>query len=111
MLMEAPHLERKLIAILAADVEGFSRHMERDEPMTLATLSNHRQIIDSLIGDHGGRITGTAGDSVLAEFASVVSAVTCAVKIQEMLAEENGKLEPERRLMLRIGINVGDVMI
>ncbi len=109
--MEAPHLERKLVAILAADVEGFSRHMERDEPATLATLSSHRLVIDALISGHSGRITGTAGDSVLAEFGSVVSAVSCAVKVQEALAQENAKLPPERRLFLRIGINIGDVMI
>src|SRR5580658_303232 len=64
--MEAPNLERKLVAILAADVEGFSRHMERDEPATLAILSHHRSVIDAMIGEHGGRITGTAGDSILA---------------------------------------------
>ena len=63
--MEAPRLERKLVAILAADVEGYSRHMERDEAATLATLSAHRMIVDDLINSHNGRITGTAGDSVL----------------------------------------------
>ncbi len=85
--------------------------MERDEPATLATLSSHRLVIDALISGHGGRITGTAGDSVLAEFGSVVSAVSCAVKAQEALSQENAKLPPVRRLFLRIGINVGDVMI
>jgi class 3 adenylate cyclase len=64
--LEAPRLERRLIAILAADVEGYSRHMERDEVSTLATLTNHRSIVDDLIASHNGRITGTAGDSVLA---------------------------------------------
>ena len=87
--MEAPRLERKLVAILAADVEGYSRHMERDEAATLATLSAHRVIVDDLINSHNGRITGTAGDSVLAEFASVVEAVDCAVKIQDALAAAN----------------------
>jgi adenylate cyclase len=67
--MEAPHLERKLVAILAADIEGFSSHMERDESGTLTVLSNHRLIIDASIAEYGGRITSTAGDSVLAEFA------------------------------------------
>ncbi len=109
--MEAPHLERKLVAILAADIEGFSRHMERDEAGTLAVLSNHRLIIDASISEYGGRITSTAGDSVLAEFASVLSVIDCAVKIQEVLAEENAKLDEEQRLFLRIGINVGDVMV
>src|SRR4249920_2552363 len=69
-LMEVPRLERKLVAILAADVEGYSRHMEQDEVATLATLSRHRLIVDDLIARHSGRITGTAGDSVLAEFVS-----------------------------------------
>ena len=109
--MEAPRLERKLVAILAADVEGYSRHMERDEAATLATLSAHRVIVDELINFYNGRITGTAGDSVLAEFASVVEAVDCAVKIQNALATANEALPEEHRLRFRIGINVGDVMV
>ena len=109
--MEAPRLERKLVAILAADVEGYSRHMERDEAATLATLSAHRVIVDDLVNSHHGRITGTAGDSVLAEFASVVEAVDCAVKIQDALAAANEALPDEHRLRFRIGINVGDVMV
>ena len=82
--MEAPRLERKLVAILAADVEGYSRHMERDEAATLVTLSSHREIVDDLIVSHNGRITGTAGDSVLAEFASVVDALDCALIVQDL---------------------------
>ena len=109
--MEAPRLERKLVAILAADVEGYSRHMERDEAATLATLSAHRAIVDELINSHNGRITGTAGDSVLAEFPSVVEAVDCAVKIQDALAATNEDFPDEHRLQFRIGINVGDVMV
>lgn len=109
--MEAPRLERKLVAILAADVEGYSRHMERDEAATLAILSAHRLIVDDLIASHHGRITGTAGDSVLAEFASVVDALDCAVKIQEALAAANQALPEQHRLYFRIGINVGDVMV
>jgi class 3 adenylate cyclase len=109
--VEAPRLERKLVAILAADIEGYSRHMERDEAATLATLSAHRLIVDDLIASYNGRITGTAGDSVLAEFASVVDAVDCALKIQDALSEANRALPEERRLHLRIGINVGDVMV
>jgi adenylate cyclase len=109
--VEAPRLERKLVAILAADVEGYSRHMERDEAATLATLSAHRVIVDDLISAFNGRITGTAGDSVLAEFASVVDAVDCAVKIQDALAVANEALPEEHRLRFRIGINVGDVMV
>ena len=109
--MEAPRLERKLVAILAADVEGYSRHMERDEAATLATLSSHRIVIDELIAFFRGRITGTAGDSVLAEFASVVDSLDCAVKIQDTLAPLNAALPAEHRLLFRIGINVGDVMV
>lgn len=109
--MEAPRLERKLVAILAADVEGYSRHMERDEVGTLATLSSHRLVVDELIGSYGGRITGTAGDSVVAEFASVVEALDCALEIQEKLAAANAGLPADRRLQFRIGLNVGDVMV
>ncbi len=109
--MEAPPLERKLVAILAADVEGYSRMMEIDEEGTLNTLSSHRVITDELIGQHGGRIFGTAGDSVLAEFASVFSAVQCAIDIQQELAVANKPLDEARRLRFRIGINVGDVMV
>ena len=109
--MEAPRLERKLIAILAADVEGYSRHMERDEAATLATLSSHRLIVDELIASHNCRITGTAGDSVLAEFNSVVDAVDCAVKMQAALAVASQSQRVEHRLLFRIGINVGDVMV
>ncbi len=109
--MEAPPLERKLIAILAADIEGFSSHMERDEVGTLAVLSSHRLIIDASVVEFGGRITSTAGDSVLAEFASVTSVINCAVQIQESLATENAALDDGQRLFLRIGINVGDVMM
>jgi adenylate cyclase len=109
--MEAPPLERKLVAILAADVEGYSRLMGIDEEGTLAILSAHRTIADALIAQHGGRICGTAGDSVLAEFASVFAAVQCAVEIQRALAEANRTLPEERRMWFRMGINVGDVMV
>ena len=109
--MEAPHLDRKLVAILAADIEGFSSHMERDEAGTLAVLSSHRLIIDASIAEFAGRITSTAGDSVLAEFASVVSVINCAMQIQDLLSDENAKLDEAQRLFLRIGINVGDVMM
>jgi adenylate cyclase len=109
--MEAPPLERKLIAILAADVAGYTRLMERDEEGTLATLSTFRSVTDDLIARHGGRICGTAGDSVLAAFGSALAAVHCAVEIQNELAQANDALEKERRMHFRIGINVGDVMV
>jgi len=109
--VEAPPLERKLVAIMAADVEGYSRLMHDDEERTLATLSAHRNIIDALIAAGRGEISGTAGDSVLAEFASVVDAVHCAVSIQQALAKANADLPAKSRMVLRIGINVGDVMV
>ena len=111
MTMEAPPLERKLVAILAADIEGYSRLMHENEEQTLATLSSHRKLIDAVIAQGRGEISGTAGDSVLAEFASVVDAVHSAVSIQQALAKANEELPPDRRMLLRIGINVGDVMV
>ena len=109
--MEAPPLERKLVAILAADVVGYSRLMHDDEERTLATLTSHRSIVDELIAEGRGEIAGTAGDSVLAEFASVVDAVRCAVSIQQAVAKANEPLPVESRMSFRIGINVGDVMV
>ena len=109
--MEAPTLERKLVAILAADAVGYSRLMERDEAAALAQLTDHRSVIDGLIQRFRGRIAGTAGDSVLAEFASVFDAVQCAVEIQQELGTANGKLPEDERMAFRIGINVGDVMV
>jgi adenylate cyclase len=109
--MEAPQLERKLVAVFAADVEGYSALMGLDEEGTLATLSAHRAITDALIMQHGGRICGTAGDSVLAEFGSVFAAVECAVEIQHDIAQANQTLAEDRRMWFRIGINVGDVML
>ena len=97
--MEAPPLERKLVAILAADIQGYSRLMSIAEEDTLATLSAHRAITDAIIAQHGGRICSTAGDSILAEFASVFAAVQCAVEIQRDLAQANlalGHGEDER---------------
>jgi adenylate cyclase len=104
-------LERKLTAILCADVFGYSRLMGEDEEATLRTLSSHRKLIDSLIEQHHGRFVNSAGDSVLAEFASVVNAVQCAVEIQSTLKTENAPLPPERRMEFRIGVNLGDVMV
>src|SRR5712692_5811815 len=83
--------------------------MGEDEEATLRTLSGHRKIIDGLIHRHHGRFVNSAGDSVLAEFASVVEAVNCAVSIQTALKAENAELPPARRMELRIGVNLGDV--
>src|ERR1700741_641425 len=104
-------MERKLTAILCADVYGYSRLMGADEEGTLRTLSAYRKITDSLIERHHGRFVNSAGDSVLAEFASVVDAVTCAVSIQTELRSENAELPPERQMQFRIGVNLGDVMV
>jgi class 3 adenylate cyclase len=109
--MEAPTLERKLVAIFAADAVGYSRLMEHDEAAALATLTARRSVIDGLIARFRGRIAGTSGDSVLAEFASVFDAVQCAVEIQQQLAQDDAKLPEDERMPFRIGINVGDVMV
>jgi class 3 adenylate cyclase len=85
--------------------------MGEDEEATLRTLSAYRQIIDSLIENHRGRFVNSAGDSVLAEFTSVVEAVSCAVDIQRRLRTENSELPPARRMEFRIGVNLGDVMV
>jgi adenylate cyclase len=103
--------KRRLAAVLSADVKGFSRLMEADEEGTLRTLKGHRASIDALVSRHDGRIVGTAGDSILAEFASPVEAARCAVEIQEVLAKQNADLSPGRRLEFRIGINLGDVVV
>jgi adenylate cyclase len=103
--------KRRLAAILSADVTGFSRLMEEDEEGTLCTLKSHRAGFDRLIARHDGRIVGTAGDSVLAEFASPVEATRCALEVQEELAKKNAGLSPGRRLEFRIGINLGDVVV
>ncbi|HSV00893.1 MAG TPA: adenylate/guanylate cyclase domain-containing protein [Roseiarcus sp.] len=109
--MEAPPLERRLVAILAADVASYSRMMEIDEEGTLATLSSFRVVTDRLISQYEGRICGTAGDSILAAFGSALAAVQCAVDIQKELAQSNNDLDDSRRMQFRIGINVGDVML
>src|SRR2546428_11515834 len=104
-------MERKLTAILSADVKGYSRLMGADEEGTLRTLNAYRTVMDTLIAQHRGRVVGSAGDSVLAEFASVVDAVQCAVVIQATLRAENASLPANRRMEFRIGINLGDVMV
>ncbi len=104
-------MERRLAAILAADVVGYSRLMEADEDATLATLNAFRQFIDERIAEHRGRVFGSAGDSVIAEFASPVEAVRCAVDIQRELDAHNIDQAEDRRMHLRIGVNLGDVMV
>jgi class 3 adenylate cyclase len=85
--------------------------MGDNEEATFRTLASHRRIIDGLIEQHHGRFVNSAGDSVLAEFASVVNAVQCAVEIRRALKTENAELPPRRRMEFRIGINLGDVMV
>ena len=102
---------RKLAAIFAADVAGYSRLVGSDEVGTLRLFTARREILDGLIAEHGGQIANTAGDSVLAEFPSAVDAVECAVEAQAQLAQANGGLPADRRLEFRIGVHVGDVMV
>jgi len=106
----AKPVDRRLAAIVSMDVEGYSRHMGEDEVGTLEVLTDHRAAIGKLIEAYKGRIVGTAGDSVLAEFASAVNAVQCASEIQTELKKRNKSLDPARQLNFRIGINVGDVI-
>ena len=103
--------ERRLVAIFAADVEGYSRLMGVDEVGTLRDLTQRRGILDGLISAHRGRIANTAGDSVLAEFGSAVDAVQCAVEAQGALAEANIGMSRDRHINFRIGVHVGDVMV
>jgi len=110
-MSEPTKISRRLVAVFAADVEGYSRLMGADEVGTLKGLTERRAILDKLIGEHGGRIANTAGDSVLAEFGSAVDAVQCAVEAQTALAEANAGLAPHSRISFRIGIHVGDVMV
>jgi len=109
--MPTANVERKLTAILSADVKGYSRLMGEDEVGTLRMLTAYREVTDTLIQQHRGRIVGTAGDGLLAEFASAVDAVQCAIAIQQVLKIRNADLPSERRMEFRIGINVGDVIV
>src|SRR5215472_612543 len=103
---------RRLAAILAADVVGYSRMMQADEAGTLAVLKSRRtEILQPLVSKHHGRIIKVMGDGVLVEFASAVSAVQCAVDLQQAMAASNRGLSDDRQIMLRIGINLGDVMV
>lgn len=103
-------MERKLAAILSADVAGYSRLMGEAEEATIHTLMAYRQVTDSCIAQYRGCVVNTAGDSVLAEFASAVDALQGAVDIQHALKAKNADLLPERKMEFRIGLNVGDVV-
>src|SRR6266850_1098557 len=102
---------RRLAAVLAADVAGFSRLMGADEEGTLEQLNAHRrQLIDPKVKEHHGRIVKTTGDGVLVEFSSVVDAVRCAAEIQRGMVDRDTELAGDRRIKFRIGINLGDII-
>jgi len=108
--MDEGHVERRLAAILVADIAGYSRLMAEDEAATVATLKGHQAVVLPLVEAHGGRIQDTAGDGILAEFRSVQQAVECAIAIQRTMAERNAAVPPARQMRFRIGVNLGDVM-
>src|SRR5262249_3192246 len=104
-------IERRLAAILAADIAGYSRLMGQDEVATLRALKAHRrELVDPAIAKHHGRIVKTTGDGMLVEFASIVDAVACAVSIQRAMIGRNEGVPQDRQIVFRIGINVGDIM-
>jgi class 3 adenylate cyclase len=109
--VEPLNVKRRLTCILAADAVGYSSQMGKDEEGTIRVLSAHRAVIDGIIAFHGGRIMTTAGDSVIAEFSSVVEAVRCAVEIQEALKTRNDSLPESSQMLFRVGVNLGDVVV
>jgi len=104
-------MERKLAAIFSTDVAGYSRLMGDDEEATIRTLTDYRAVISSLIAHYRARVIDAPGDNLLAEFASVVDAVRCAVAMQHALKEKNAELRDHRQMQFRIGINLGDVIV
>lgn len=104
-------MQRKLAAIFSTDVAGYSRLMGDDEEATIHTLTAYRAVISSLIQQYRGRVIDSPGDNLLAEFASVVDAVRCAVEIQHALKVKNAELPEQRQMRFRIGINLGDVVV
>lgn len=108
--MSQPTIKRKLVAILSADVKGYSRLMEKDEVSTIRTLTQYRDRMTRHILEHRGRVVDSPGDNLLAEFGSVVDALQCAAEIQRELKKENEALPESRRMTFRIGINMGDVI-
>ena len=108
--MTTQEVKRKLVAILSADVKGYSRLMGEDEEGTIRTLNTYKEVMSSLIQQQRGRVVDAPGDNVLAEFGSVVDAVRCAVEIQKELKTRNADLPENRRMEFRIGVNLGDVV-
>ena len=110
--MASTRVERRLAAILAADIVGYSRLVERDETGTLAAIKGLRvEVIDPLLAEHHGRIVKLTGDGAIVEFGSVVNAVACAVAVQQGVRLRQAEVAPERRLVFRIGVNLGDVVV
>ncbi len=109
--MPPEDLKRKLAAILSADVTEYSRLMREDEAVTIRTLSAYRKVIASLVNQHHGRVVDAVGDNLLAEFASVVDAVQGAIAIQKELKSQNAQLPENRKMLFRIGINLGDLVV
>jgi len=110
MTDDAASLNRRLAAILAADIAGYSRLMGEDEAATVRALKGHQAAVLPLVGQHGGRVIDTAGDGILAEFPSVIGATECAVEIQSVMAKRNQDVPEPRQMRFRIGINLGDVI-
>src|SRR5437868_2813354 len=109
---EEETMQRRLAAILAADVVGYSRLMGSDEMGTITALKSHRrELVDSAISEHRGRIVKTTGDGMLVEFASVLDAVGCAVSVQRSMLKRNTNIPEDKQIVFRIGINVGDIII
>jgi adenylate cyclase len=104
-------MERRLAAILSADVQGYSRLMHEDETATIRTLTTYRGLMGSLIQQYRGRVVDDPGDNLLAEFPSVVEAVQCAVTIQRTLATRNAVLPPHRQMVYRMGLHLGDIVV
>ena len=108
--MPPEDFERKLAAILSADVAGYSRLMGDDEEATIRSLTSYRRAMADLIQQYRGRVVDSPGDNLLAEFASVVDAVNCSVQIQRELAQRNTELPETHKMQFRIGVNLGDVV-
>ncbi|MDP3613579.1 MAG: adenylate/guanylate cyclase domain-containing protein, partial [Rubrivivax sp.] len=108
--MISDRVQRRLVAILAADIAGYSRLMGEDDVATVLALKGHQAVVLPTVAEFGGRIIDTAGDGILAEYASAVAAVECACRIQQLMAARNVGVNEARRMRFRIGINLGEVI-
>jgi adenylate cyclase len=110
--MASDQVKRKLAAILAADIAGYSKLMGADEAGTLARLKEYRrELIDPKNKQYRGRVVKTTGDGILIEFPSVVDAISCSIEVQQGMCERNANIPPEKRIEFRVGINLGDVIV